>query len=135
METSYWSGFAGHRLGRRGAIAAAGGAALASAILAACGSSGSSSNKGGNAGGTKDKSGLLSLPEDSTARAKPGGTMKDWTNGDAQHFDAVASNANGVVNWVSAFAYPRLLRFATPKYPKPADSSTEGELAESYELS
>ena len=84
---------------------------------------------------SKNKSSLVETPIDTSTSAKTGGTIKHWADGDAVHFDAAASNANGVVNWVSNFAYPRMLKFQTPKYPKLADSSVEGELGESYELS
>src|ERR1041384_5141606 len=117
MERSYWSQVVSQRLGRRRVLATSGAALLGGALLAACGSGGSASSKSTASGGA-DKSGLVDTPQDTTAQARRGGVLKDWTNGDAQHFDAVASNANGVVNWVSAFAYPRLLKFATPKYKK-----------------
>jgi ABC-type transport system substrate-binding protein len=124
----YWDSFLGARRSRRRALHAAGAGALGAAFLAACG--------GGETGGKQsDKSGLVETPVDTTSAAKPGGTIKHWADGDAVHFDAVASNANGVVNWISAFAYPRMLRFQTPKYPKQGDGSLEGELGESWELS
>ena len=129
MSTSHWDQFTRSRLSRRRALATTGAGALGAAFLAACGGSQSEGNK------QSDKSGLVEAPVDTTASAKPGGTIKHFADGDAVHFDAVASNANGVVNWVSGFAYPRMLRFQTPKYPKQADSSVEGELAEAYELS
>ena len=124
----YWDRFANSRVTRRRAIASAGGAALGAAFLAACG--------GGETGSTQsDKSSLVVAPVDTSASAKPGGTIKHWADGDAVHFDGTASNANGVINWVSAFAYPRMLRFQTPKYPKQSDGTLEGEIAESWEIS
>src|SRR4029079_6166131 len=110
-------------------LAASSAATLGAAFIAACG--------GGSETGSKhtDKSGLVVALLNTTSSSKTGGTIKHWADGDAVHFDGTASNANGVINWVPAFAYPRMLRFATPKYPKQADSSVEGEAAESYELS
>lgn len=109
----HWERLAQSRLTRRRALASVGGAAAGAAFLAACG--------GGETGGKQtDKSSLVVAPVDTSASAKPGGTIKHWADGDAVHFDGTASNANGVINWVSAFAYPRMLRFKTPKYPNRA---------------
>jgi ABC-type transport system substrate-binding protein len=127
--SNYWQQVTRTRLTRRRTLATSGGAVLGAAFLAACGS-------GSESGGTQsDKSSLVMAPVDTTASAKPGGTIKHWADGDAVHFDGTASNANGVINWVSAFAYPRMLRFQTPKYPQQGKGEVEGELAESYELS
>jgi ABC-type transport system substrate-binding protein len=103
---------------------------LGAAFLAACG--------GSDSGGEKsavDKSGLVSKPVDSLPQAKPGGSLKDFANADITSFDAIASNNASTVNQVTIFAYSRLLKFVTAKYPKEADGSVEGDLAESYELS
>jgi len=129
MPREYWSGMLNRRIARRHALVATGGASLAGAALLACGSSGSSSRPAG------DKGGLIDQPVDTTASAKSGGIIKDFAPADAVHFDAVASNAAGVVNFASAFAYPRMLRFATPKYPTVSDSTLEGEVAEAHEVS
>src|SRR3569832_842427 len=98
----HWNRFARERLSRRRALAAGGAATLGAAFLAACGS--------GEKGGTQqsNKSSLVVDPVDTTSSAKTGGTIKHWADGDAVHFDGTASNANGVINWVSAFAYPRM---------------------------
>ena len=158
MNGNYWARVTERRVGRRRALTFAGGTALSAAFLAACGddddtggtqtSTGGSTGAGGTAtgGGTtggggstgaqsSDPSGLLTQAVDTTAQARQGGTLKHWADGDAVHFDALASNANGVINWISAFAYPRMLRFATPKIPEIPDGSLEGELASSFELS
>jgi peptide/nickel transport system substrate-binding protein len=126
---SYWESLVQTRRSRRRALTAMGGTAMGAVLLAACG--------GGSDGEQRksDKSGLVETPVDTSGVAKTGGTIKHWADGDAVHFDAVASNANGVVNWVSAFAYPRVLRFQTPKYPKQGEGIVEGELGETYELS
>jgi ABC-type transport system substrate-binding protein len=108
----------------------------AAAFLAACGGNDDSSSSGGSGGGSSGgSSGLVDAPDDTTSKAKPGGTVKHWADGDAVHADALASNANGVINWISAFAYPRMLRNADFKYPKAPDGSLEGETARSYEYS
>jgi ABC-type transport system substrate-binding protein len=132
MEKSYWSNIVGHRLSRRRALSVAAGTAATAALLAACGSSGGSAT-GPSKGG--DKSGLIASPVDSTAQAKPGGILKDYFTGDAVHFDALASNANGVINWVSSFAYPMMTKLKAPKYPNQPDGSVEGEVGETYEIS
>jgi ABC-type transport system substrate-binding protein len=128
-DRNYWSQFNAHRLDRRRALAFGGGTAAAAAFLAACG--GSSDGDGAGA----DKSGLITRPADATSRAKQGGVLKDYFTGDAVHFDALASNANGVINWVSSFAYPMMVKLTSPKFPAQPDGSTEGEVGQTYEIS
>ena len=130
MESNYWTKIVSQRVGRRRALAMGGGAMAASAFLAACGgSNGSQPSDGG------DKSGLISKPADTTGQAKQGGILKDFFVGDAVHFDASASNASGVINWVSSFAYPQMVKLTPPKSPKLPDGSVEGEAGESFEIS
>ena len=154
METSYWTRILGSRVRRRRALTASGALLTSAAFLAACGgddepTSGGptgggttgGSTGGGSTGGatstgaTGGTSGLITEPVDTMAQAKQGGSLLHWADGDAVHFDALASNANGVINWISEFAYPRMLKYATVKYPEVPDDSLEGELASSYELS
>ena len=129
----YWDSITKSRISRRRALTTTG-AVSASALalsLIGCGSDGDSDEKAA----TADKSGLVSTPVDSLAQAKPGGGLKDFANADITSFDALASNNASTVNQVTIFAYSRLLKFVTAKYPKEADGSVEGDLAESYELS
>jgi ABC-type transport system substrate-binding protein len=146
---SYWHKLTRERLSRRRAITGAAGlgaAALALSLVgcggdddspggSGTGSTGSSAGStGGSTAGSTGASGLLSTPTDSTAQAKRGGTLLDYQVDDVLHFDAIENGgASAVVNFSSVYAYPRLLRFVTPKYPELADGSTEGEVAQSYE--
>ena len=129
---SYWS----NRVSRRRAIGTVGAGALGAAFLAACGG-GSSDSGSKDSGGTKssDKSGLIYEPQDSTASAKPGGTIKTFYTADILHFDALSSNSASTVNDVSVFTYPRMVKFGVTKYPKPHDGSVEGDAMESWEVS
>lgn len=69
MQTgSYWSSVLEKRIGRRRALSVAAGSAAAAALLTACGG-------GTDSGG--DKSGLLTVPRDTSGDAKPGGV---WIN-------------------------------------------------------
>ena len=151
MHGSYWSRIASKRIGRRRALTASAGITAGAAFLIACGgdddepaptgdagSTGASTGGGAAATGPSPEaaaSSLLTRREDTTAQAKPGGTVKDFAAGDAVHMDALASNAHGVINFISAFAYPRMLRFATPIYPEMPDGTLEGEAAQTFELS
>ena len=130
MDSSYWKRVLTQRVGRRRALAMTGGTAMGAALLAACGGS-----DGGGQSSGGDKSGLVTTPVDTSGQAKAGGVLKDFFTGDAVHFDALASNANGVINWVSAFAYPMMVKLESPKYPKQPEGNLEGEVAESWELS
>lgn len=128
----YWSRFQRDRLTRRRALggAAALGSGLAALSLVGCGGGEKKS-----AQAPKSRSDLLSTPVDTTAQAKPGGTLKDFQNSDVQHMDALFSNDAGPVNQISVFAYPRLLKFVPAKSPKVGDYSVEGDTGESYEVS
>jgi peptide/nickel transport system substrate-binding protein len=130
--SSYWS----NRVSRRRAIGTAGAGALGAAFLAACGG-GSSDNKSDSGGTPKttDKSGLIFEPTDNSAAAKPGGTVKTVYTADVLHFDALSSNSSSTVNDAAVFTYPRTLKFATTKYPKPHDGGVEGDVFESWEVS
>jgi peptide/nickel transport system substrate-binding protein len=128
---SYWAGFTRVRLARR-RLLAGGSAALGVALaLSAAGCGGGESD----GDGAKDSSGLIAKPIDALSQAKAGGTFKDFQAVDILHFDASASNSAAVVNQFSIFAYPRLLKWVTAKYPKEAEGASEGDLAESFEVS
>src|SRR4051794_8816106 len=127
---NYWGALTHSRVTRRRGIIATGAAAAGAAFLAACGGSGSETKPSG-----EKQSGLVTTPVDSAAQAKPGGSIKDFATADITNFDAIAANNASTVNQVTLFAYSRLLKFTTAKYPKEADGSYEGDMAETYELS
>ena len=127
-EDNYWRGIARSRLTRRRTLTATaslglGGAALS---LLGCGSDGD---------GGSSQSDLVAKPVDSTDQAKSGGVLKDFLTADVQHFDASISERAAVAGSFSAWAYPRLLKYVVGKHPKIADGSSEGDAAESYEIS
>lgn len=128
-DKGYWKGALGSRVSRRRALGAAGalGAGAAALALAGCG--------GGGTTGERQSSGLVSHPVDTTSQAKAGGTLKDFYTAEIANFDAVAFNTASTVNQVSVFAYSRLLKFETAKFPKIPDGSVTGEMAESFEIS
>src|SRR4051812_16567504 len=122
---NHWDALTHSRVTRRRAILATGAGAAGAAFLAACGGSGKSETK--PSGDTQ--SSLVSTPKDSSSQAKPGGSIKDFANADITNFDAIAANNASTVNQVMLFAYSRLLKFTTAKYPKDADGSYEGDMA------
>jgi ABC-type transport system substrate-binding protein len=124
---SYWQRVTSQRLSRRRAMLGAGSVGLSAAALSLIGC-------GGDEPETRDESGLLSTPRDTTNQAKGGGTLRDVQTADMLHFDPLASPNNPVINFATVFAYPRLLRFQSGKYPEAADGTSEGELAASYEM-
>ena len=133
MTSGYWQRFTESRLSRRRALVTTGAGALGAAFLAACG--------GGDSGGepkpaaSRDKSGLVYEPVESTANAKPGGAIKHFYTTDVTTFDGLLSNSASTVNDVSVFTYPRMLKFALTKYPKPNEGGVEGDAMESFEVS
>jgi peptide/nickel transport system substrate-binding protein len=125
----YWEQARLQRISRRRAVVASAGLAAAAAFLAAC---------GGDSGGGKSKSdrgSQLYRPLDTTAKAKVGGSLKHYATADITHFDALASNSASTVGNGSVFAYTRLLKFKPGVYPDTADGSSEGEMAEAFEIS
>jgi peptide/nickel transport system substrate-binding protein len=130
---NYWEQVRQARVSRRRGIAVMAGAGVGGALLAACGSSDSGGGTSStNASSTGDKSGLVYQPSES--KPKPGGTLKHYVTADILHFDALADpSASTVANSSEPF-YPRLLRFKTFKHPQAADGSSEGEVAQSWEM-
>ncbi len=131
MAHGYWDGVSRLRLSRRRALMAASGIGVGASALSllGCGSG------GGEPAAIADKSGLLSTPLDTTASAKAGGTFKGYRDADAlQGFDPLATN-NASTRSVALYAYPRLLKFVPGKFPRLAQGESEGDLAESFELS
>ena len=116
-------------------MAATGSAAAAAAFLAACGGGDDDGDGGGSGSTGGNSSGLEYTPVDSTSQAKAGGTLRHYANADIAHFDALASNSASTVNFGSVFAYNRLLKFKPGKHPGVADGTSEGEMAESWEVS
>ncbi|HEX5368435.1 MAG TPA: ABC transporter substrate-binding protein [Dehalococcoidia bacterium] len=154
---NYWTRVLAHRTSRRRAIAATGASAAAAAFLAACGGSsnnntGSSSASGAGAtsatsgasgatggsgaSGASGGNGLVYTPVDTTAQAKPGGTLKYFATADITTFDSLADNGSPPLSQSAAFAYPRLAKYKIVNYPDQYSSgSFEGDLAESWEIS
>src|SRR3954452_23443279 len=120
---NYWDAIASSRLTRRRALVTTASAAAAAAFLVACGS-GSSEKKPA----ASSRSSLVSQPVDTSAQARPGGTIKDFANADIVNFDVLSANNASTTNQVTLFAYSRLLKFSTAKFPKEADGSQEGDL-------
>ncbi|HXH20455.1 MAG TPA: ABC transporter substrate-binding protein [Dehalococcoidia bacterium] len=127
----YWERITSSRLSRRRAIAtaAAAGTGVAALSMVGCG--------GGGDGGAKlgEQSGLIQRPQDETAKAKTGGTLKTVRTADVPTgFDVLSTN-NAQTLSVATLAYPRLLKFKAAKYPEQPSGESEGDLADSFEIS
>jgi ABC-type transport system substrate-binding protein len=131
----YWERIHQARVTRRRAIASTAGLGIGAALLAACGGSDTGSGSAGKPeqATNADKSGLVFQP--SETKPKAGGTLKHYVTADILHFDALADPSASTVTNSSEPFYPRLFKFKTFKYPQVADGSTEGEVAQSFELS
>lgn len=128
---SYWERATQSRISRRRALAGAGafGSGIAALSLVGCGGGSDAGDGGGQS------SGLLVSPEDTTSKAKAGGALKDWVGVEAQSFDVIADATSSVYGQISPYAYLRLVKFTSAKYPKVATGEIEGEAAESFEIS
>src|SRR5581483_8682445 len=103
----------------------------AAIFLAACG--GGDGDKGGDSGGaTKDKSGLLTQPVDTTKTAKRGGTLRHYSTGDAPSLDPMTSAIQ--LNQVQHAVYGRLVQLKAG-YLKPREFEIAPDLAQSWEWS
>ncbi len=134
MQTpGYWDRVANARFSRRRALsgAAALGAGATALSLVGCGGGGDS----GKTPSDQGASGLIAVPRDTTAQAKPGGVFKDVLTADTTTMDPIQSTSFTAKAYVAAFTYPQLVKFTTVKYPNFADGGVEGDAAESLEIS
>ena len=130
MAGTHWNDVLQRRTSRRRALAASAGSTAALAFLAACG--GSSGEGTGSASNTAKDSGLVSSLKDSLKEAKHGGVLKDFSNSEPAHLDAMQPLAS--LNFQARNVYGTLLR-EKPGYLKPSESVVGGDLAESWEFS
>jgi len=160
--TSYWSRFANKRTTRRRALYASGALTLSAAFLAACGgddadepapstgatgatgstgstdatgSTGATGGSTGATGATGATSGLLSMPEDTSASAKPGGTWINWLMSAADTYEPVA--ATGSVGFTHTMpVYSKFAKNGLGRDGKlPTTDMVTGDAAESWEVS
>ncbi len=125
--STYWQRILATRVRRRRALGAAGGLAAASALLAACG--GGDSDGGG---ATRDGSGLLSKPADTSKQAKRGGVLRRNVTSEAPSLDPHQNFAPVVPFYETVMG--RLVGFK-PGILAAATEEVDGDLAESWELS
>jgi ABC-type transport system substrate-binding protein len=130
MANSYWQKTLQSRMSRRRALLGAASMGLGAAALSLLGCGG-----GDGAKGPKDTSGLLSTPQDTTAQAKPRGTLKHVTATDVTTLDPLTTASFSTQYFVAYYGYPRLMRFKVSKYPELPTGEMEGDLAASWELS
>jgi ABC-type transport system substrate-binding protein len=98
--------------------------------MVGCG--GGDDNGGSGDGGD---TGLISKPVDTTSRAKAGGTFKSFITADATTFDLLATTSFSAASLIGVYAYQRLFKYVTGKYPEPSTGDVEGDAIESYEYS
>jgi ABC-type transport system substrate-binding protein len=124
--TNYWDSILQRRISRRRAIAATGAIGASAAFLAACGD-----DNGGDGGGPKDTSGLLTEIPDETKSAKKGGIYIDSHPGVILTHDPMKT---GINIRGARRGFSQLFRVA-PGHNTGPNGTIEGDLAESWELS
>jgi ABC-type transport system substrate-binding protein len=124
--SDYWNSILNNRISRRRAIVATGATAASAAFLAACGGSDQSSS-----GEPKDASGLRAKVEDTTSKAKSGGT---WINPLAADVLGMDPYAVTIGSAHAPWGYSRLVRYNTAKYPESPLGDVNGDGAESWEM-
>lgn len=129
---SYWSDLTNNRISRRRALQAAGAGVVGAAFLAACGGS----DSGGSGKPAENKrSSLVAQPRDTAKEGKPGGVWKHFARADATHFDSLVSDTSQVVSISGYLGYSKLLKWKVGRYPAIFDGQSEGDSAESWEIS
>jgi len=123
------------RFTRRRALAGAAtvGVGAAAVGIVGCGGGGGEGKASTGPSGPKDTSGLLSYPEET--KPKDGGIHKIALQTDVTTFDMHTTSSFAPQYYVGYYAYPRLMKFKSARYPAPPTAETEGDLAESYEIS
>ena len=131
--SNYWDRTTSARVTRRRALGGVAGAGAAAAALSFVGCGGG--DDGGKTTEGADQ-GLLSFPVDTTAKARPGGTLKSvFASANPPSLDPHTSQGFTTLTAIAAYTYPRIMKFKTAKYPNAPVGEVEGDLAESYELS
>ncbi len=132
---TYWDRTIQSRLTRRRALAGAAVIGTGAAALSLVGCGGGKKEEAKGPSGPKDTSGLLSYPEDTTAKAKSGGTYKIALQTDLTTFDPLTTSSFTTQYYIAYYAYPRFLKYKSAAYPNSPTAEVEGDLAESFEIS
>jgi ABC-type transport system substrate-binding protein len=131
MDDNYWHRTLQTRITRRRAMAATGATAAAAALLAACGGG----DDGGESGsGTKDTSGLLYTPVETTKQAVKGGIMQSAFAVEPTTYDPLANSTQFTFNH-AAHAYQRFVSLKPGNINEPASGDPEADAAQSWEYS
>ena len=126
--SNYWQRTLDSRISRRRLMAASGAAAFSAAFLAACGGDGDDEGGGGG-----DASGLLTKVEDTTSKAKPGGT---WVAPlPSENFLNMDPYGVAVGSAHAPWGYSRLVMYKPGKYPDAPTGEVEPDGAQSWEMS
>src|SRR4051794_19824432 len=99
VEAGYWQRLLHRRIDRRRALVAAASATVGLGVLACAGPD--------DTRRASADTRLLSIPFDTTASARSGGTFKGFITNDAGGFDALASSSILTLTQVAAYTYPR----------------------------
>ncbi|HLF76353.1 MAG TPA: ABC transporter substrate-binding protein [Dehalococcoidia bacterium] len=134
MGEGYWTNLTKHRFTRRKVVLGGSGIGISALTLSLLGC-GSDSGGDRSKETTNKRSSLVAEPKDTAKEGKPGGVWKHFTRGDATHFDSLVSDTSQVVSISGYLAYTKLLKWKVGRYPAVFDGSSEGESAESWELS
>jgi len=136
--SNYWNDVLHGRINRRRALSLTGGAAMSAAFLAACGGGSSGGSGGGNtetqSAAKKDKSGLVTEPDDTSKSAKAGGVFK-WSNTvEPNHLDGLAQGQSQL-NIFNSMVYTSLVTNKMGIKVPSSYNEVAPEMAESWEFS
>ena len=135
-ENTYWSRIASERTRRRSLLKGAAGLGIGAAALCMLGCGGGSDGDGGGTAKVQDKSGLLSVPEDTSAKATQGGILPSYFTADNPTFDG-HNSLSAQTSTHNDYGYARLVAFKVSNATKgeKVQSGVEPYAAASWEVS
>ena len=133
---SYWTRITSDRIRRRALLKSTAGLGVGAAALSMLGCGGSDSGGASKAETVQDKSGLLTVPQDTSAKATPGGILPSYFTADNPTFDG-HNSLSAQTSTHNDYAYARLVGFHVSNATKgeKLSSAVDPYAAASWEVS
>src|SRR5687767_13065432 len=135
-DNRYWARITADRMRRRQVLKGAASLGVGAAALSMLGCGGGSDSGGGGADKVQDKSGLLTVPSDTSAKATQGGILPSYFTADNPTFDG-HNSLSAQTSAHNDYAYARLVGFHVSNATKgeKLSSAVDPYAAASWEVS